>query len=238
VGTDEIRERMRELARRAGLGGVPPVVLGAGALLAGLAVVFALVRWWPDAGGGASGVAFESSPQAAGAASPASAAPSAEASAARAWVHVVGAVMHPGVYEVAASSRVADVIDAAGGLLGSAAPQAVNLARVVADGEQIVVPTADEFAAGTAPGAPAGGGGAVASGAGAGAGSGGSAPVNINTADAAALDTLPGVGPSTAAKIVAEREANGPFASPEDLGRVSGIGDKKLEQLVGLVCVR
>jgi len=237
VGTDEIRERVRELARRAGLGGVPPVALAAGALLAAIAIVFALVRWWPGAGGGASGVAFESSPQAAGAASPASAAPSAEASAAHVWVHVVGAVMHPGVYEVDASSRVADVIDAAGGLLGSAAAQAVNLARVVTDGEQIVVPTADEFAVGKAPGAAAGGGGATASGAVAGSGPG-SAPVNINTADAAALDALPGVGPSTAAKIVAEREANGPFTSAEDLGRVSGIGDKKLEQLVGLVCVR
>jgi len=63
-------------------------------------------------------------------------------------------------------------------------------------------------------------------------------PVNINTADAAALDTLPGVGPSTAEKIVADREANGPFESPDDLGRVSGIGSKKLEQLKVLVSVR
>jgi competence protein ComEA len=61
--------------------------------------------------------------------------------------------------------------------------------------------------------------------------------VNINTADAAALDALPGVGPSTAAKIVADREANGPFASPEDLGRVPGIGPKKLEQLKPAICV-
>ena len=61
--------------------------------------------------------------------------------------------------------------------------------------------------------------------------------VNINRADAAELDTLPGVGPSTAEKIIADREANGPFASVEDLKRVSGIGDKKYEQLAGLICV-
>ncbi len=60
----------------------------------------------------------------------------------------------------------------------------------------------------------------------------------MNTADAAALDTLPGVGPSTAGKILAEREANGPFASVDDLTRVSGIGPKKLELLRELVCVR
>ena len=64
------------------------------------------------------------------------------------------------------------------------------------------------------------------------------AVVNINTADAAALDALPGVGPSTAAKIVADREANGPFASADDLGRVSGIGPKKLEALKDFIRVQ
>lgn len=61
--------------------------------------------------------------------------------------------------------------------------------------------------------------------------------MNINRATAAELDTLPGVGPSTAEKIVADREANGPFATTEDLKRVSGIGDKKYEELADLVCV-
>jgi competence protein ComEA len=100
------------------------------------------------------------------------------------------------------------------------------------------VPTKDEFAKGVtvrgAPGAgpagaPSGGGAAVAP---------GGAPIDLNTADATQLDTLPGVGPSTAAKIVADREANGPFASVDDLGRVSGIGPKKLDSLRDLVCVR
>ncbi len=62
--------------------------------------------------------------------------------------------------------------------------------------------------------------------------------VDINTADVTQLDTLPGVGPSTAAKIVAEREANGPFTGVEDLARVSGIGPKRIEQLKDLVRVR
>ena len=62
--------------------------------------------------------------------------------------------------------------------------------------------------------------------------------VNINTADAASLDALPGVGPSTATKIVADREANGPFATPDDLGRVSGIGPKKLEALKDFIRVQ
>ncbi len=62
--------------------------------------------------------------------------------------------------------------------------------------------------------------------------------VNINTADAAALDALPGVGPSTAAKIVADRDANGPFATPDDLGRVSGIGPKKLDALRDFIRVQ
>ena len=62
-------------------------------------------------------------------------------------------------------------------------------------------------------------------------------PLNINTADAATLDTLPGIGASTAAKIVADREANGPFKTIEDLKRVSGIGDKKFSQLEGCITV-
>ncbi|MBM6775245.1 ComEA family DNA-binding protein, partial [Olsenella profusa] len=63
------------------------------------------------------------------------------------------------------------------------------------------------------------------------------APVNINTADVAELDELPGVGEATAAAIVEDRERNGPFAAPEDLMRVSGIGEKKFEKLEGLICV-
>ena len=148
------------------------------------------------------------------------------------FVHVVGAVMRPGVYELAADARVQEAVVAAGGCLASAAPQGINLARGVADGEQLVVPTQDEWEAGGASAAvPTG---EVGAGAG-GISQGG--VVNLNTADVVALETLPGVGPATAAKIVDEREANGPFQSVEDLARVSGIGSKKIEAIRDLVTV-
>ena len=137
-------------------------------------------------------------------------------------VHVGGAVADPGVRELAEGSRVQDAVDASGGFAEGAASDALNLARVLSDGEQVA----------GAQGADAG-----AAGAGASSGSAAGGRVNINRATAAELDTLPGVGPSTAEKIVADREANGPFATTEDLKRVSGIGDKKYEELADLVCV-
>jgi competence protein ComEA len=153
-------------------------------------------------------------------------------------VHVVGSVRHPGVYELDPGSRVIDAVDAAGGTLPDAILSAVNMARPVGDGEQILVPDEDDPAAVAA----AAGGGGTGGGAGAAAlaagGAGGQQAVDINSADAAALETLPGVGPSTAAKIIADRESNGPFASVDDLTRVSGIGPKKLEQIKPMACVR
>jgi competence protein ComEA len=158
---------------------------------------------------------------------------------------VVGAVLHPGVYELPAVARVQDAVTAAGGMAGNAAQSSINLARPVADGEQIVIPTEDEYAKATAGAATqnvSGAGKGVVSPGGASAENPGAPPagtvVNINTADATALDALPGVGPSTAAKIVADREANGPFASADDLGRVSGIGPKKLEALKDFIRVQ
>jgi competence protein ComEA len=138
-------------------------------------------------------------------------------------VHVVGEVRHPGVYELPAGARARDAVDAAGGLLGAAEQEAVNLARVLTDGEQLTVPRH-----GAAPTAnPAGPGGVPAAG----------GKVDLNTATAAELDTLPGVGPSTAAKIVADRTSNGPFRSVDDLMRVSGIGPAKFDSLKDLVRV-
>ncbi len=252
---EQIETKLGELARRAGVAGTPPAVVAAVLAVCVIVVLGAAWRWWPrdtapsatasarevvaaDAGGEAasdSGGAAGSD----GAAEHGSAGGEAAASATTTavYVHVVGAVRRPGMYELVAGARVADAVSAAGGLMANAAQAGVNLARVVADGEQITVPTADEFARGAVSGAPAGGG--VGGGpAGPSGAAGGSAQVNINTADATALDTLPGVGPSTAAKIVADREANGPFSSADDLGRVAGIGPKKLEELKPRVCVR
>lgn len=238
---DSIESRLRDLARRAGLRDVPPAAMVAVVALAVVAIVWGAWRWWPRASAapaGASAAPAHASTFATG--TPASTGASGAASlptSALVLVHVVGAVRHPGVYELPAGSRAIDAVDAAGGLLADAAPEAVNLARPVADGEQIAVPDKDDVAGA---GAPAG---AMPAEVGAATPPGGQAPpagaaVDLNTADAALLDTLPGVGPSTASKIVADREANGPYASVEDLSRVSGIGPKKLEQLKGVACVR
>ncbi|MFR8010112.1 MAG: helix-hairpin-helix domain-containing protein, partial [Gordonibacter urolithinfaciens] len=150
-------------------------------------------------------------------------------------VHVGGAVAAPGVYDLAEGARVLNAVEAAGGFAEGAARDALNLARTVSDGEQVVVPSEADIAAQEA--ASAGVGGASA-GAGASAPAGSaSGKVNINTASATQLDTLPGVGASTAEKIVADREANGPFKTVEDLKRVSGIGDKKFAALADAICV-
>jgi competence protein ComEA len=135
------------------------------------------------------------------------------------------------VFELAAGARVIDAVEAAGGALPDAVLAGVNLARPLMDGEQIVVPDEDSAAAPAAQGASGGAAG------GAGPPGAGGPGVNINTADAATLQTLPGVGPATASKIIADREANGPFKTPEDLMRVSGIGEKKLEAIRELISV-
>lgn len=141
-------------------------------------------------------------------------------------VHVDGAVASPGVYELAAGSRALDAVEAAGGLAEGADTTQLNLAAPVTDGEKVHVPAEGE----SLPQATGSAGSA-------GAGADPAGPVNLNTADEAALDTLPGVGEATARAIVEDREQNGPFASVDDLMRVSGIGEKKLERLRGLVCV-
>lgn len=141
-------------------------------------------------------------------------------------VYVSGAVAAPGVYRFGADARVDDAVAAAGGMLPEAQQGAVNLARPLQDGEQIAVPYLGEAApVQEQPAAPVDAAAAQPG------------LVNINTASAAELETLPGVGPATAEKIVASREAEGPFASVEDIKRVSGIGDKKYEALADLVTV-
>ncbi len=138
-------------------------------------------------------------------------------------LHVLGAVVDPGIVELPLGSRVVDAIAAAGGPTDAADLAAVNLARVVADGEQLRLP-----AVGEAP--PPGAAGAGGAG---GAGSGVSADghINLNTADAAGLEQLPGIGPAIAARIIAWREQNGPFRSVDELTAVSGIGQKTLDGL-------
>lgn len=225
----EIRDKLEELAARAGLSPRSGPALGAAIALALAAVVWAALRWAPVAGPEVLTGQDRSAPATA---APAPVRATEPTRSAEVIVHVIGAVRRPGMYRLAAGSRAADAVKAAGGFTGNAAEASLNLARVLQDGEQLPVATKDEVASGR--GTAGGGGGS--SGGGAGAKTGGK--VDLNTASAQELDVLPGVGPSTAAKIVADREANGPYRSAEDLMRVPGIGAKKFDALKDLVSVR
>ncbi|OAB87282.1 competence protein ComEA [Janibacter melonis] len=153
------------------------------------------------------------------------------------YVHVVGRVRSPGVVTVPAGARVEEAIKGAGGVREGADLAQVNLARPVVDGEQVVVPReggATPVAGGvpapagpTAPGAPGGPAGTASP----------SAPVDLNAADQATLETLPGVGPVLAARIVEWRTTNGGFTAVEELDEVSGIGEKLYAQISPKVTV-
>lgn len=147
---------------------------------------------------------------------------------ARIVVDVVGAVVRPGVHELPAASRVADAIDAAGGFTADADRIRLNLAEPVTDGSRVWVPAIGESSRPDL--VPVAGGSGEVSGADGGRGTG-SGTVDINTADAGSLETLPGIGPSLAAAIVEHRRRHGPFATVDNLIDVSGIGPVKLEQI-------
>lgn len=158
-------------------------------------------------------------------------------------VHVLGAVVHPGVYDLPANSRVMDAMDRAGGAAPTANLAGLNLARIVTDGEQIRVPAEGEPVppagqqAGGAGGGTAGTGGSTAAGS---TGATGKSPgqlINLNTATVAELDTLPRIGPALAQRIIDARDAQGGFTSVDDLRRVPGIGDATFAQLKPLVTV-
>lgn len=157
--------------------------------------------------------------------------PKKSSSAAEVYVDVDGAVVRPGVYRLKDGARVSQAIDAAGGLTAEADVAGLNRASKVADGQKIYVPKVGEQQAVTA-GGGADGGAVVTSGTNDTAGL-----VNINTASAAELQTLSGIGPSMAQSIIDERTKNGPFASVDDLMRVSGIGEKKLAKIKDCICV-
>ena len=141
-------------------------------------------------------------------------------------VSVVGLVARPGLVTLPSGSRVADAVEAAGGLLPEADPASLNLAAVVSDGQQVAV------------GVDGAAGGAVDATGGAGAGPSGSGQrVNLNTATVADLDALPGIGPVLAGRIVAYRTAEGPFTSVDQLDDVPGIGPAIAAELIELVTV-
>lgn len=149
-------------------------------------------------------------------------------------VHVVGAVRAPGVYRLPADARVTDAVTVAGGATATADADALNLAAPLVDGSRIYVPEVGEDATELVTVAPAASG-APAADRSAPAGGEVTVAVDVNRAGPAQLERLPGIGPATAAAIVAERDRNGPFAGVDDLERVPGIGPTRLDALRGLV---
>jgi competence protein ComEA len=172
------------------------LLISAGAGVAAVAVIGSL---WSNATSGSGEVAIQ---------------PSAQAqvnpqSSVTLFVQVVGAVVEPGVYEVPMDSRVMDAVALAGGLSSNADPASLNLARIVQDGEQIIV-------------------GAVGDARSRRSTNSSSDKVNINTATAEDFDSLPRIGATLAERIIAYRDEHGPFAGVESLLEVPGIGDLTL----------
>lgn len=150
-------------------------------------------------------------------------------------MHVDGAVVSPGVYVLEeADARVNDAVTHAGGLTQEADTSAVNLAAPVEDGQKVHIPAfgeePQEAQVPSGVGESSGTDATVSTDVGTGL-------VNINVASAEELCALTGVGEATANAIIEERESNGPFSSPEDIMRVSGIGEKKYQKMRDQICV-
>lgn len=128
------------------------------------------------------------------------------------YVHIVGEVQKPGIYDLPSDSRVFDVVFAAGGFTAKADQSSINMARAIGDGEQIVV-----LAVGATPSLSGG--------------SGASPLISLNRGTQSDLENLPGVGPTLAARIIDWRLANGGFKKIDDLKKVSGIGNKLFQQI-------
>ncbi len=192
--------------------GVPARRLLAVALLALVALV---VAWRHVAAAGPAATPLQVAPIV-----PAAARAPAAASSPLLVVDVAGAVRRPGLVRLAKGARVADAVARAGGLTRRAERSGVNLAALVSDGEQVLVPER--------------GAGAAAAGA-AGGTAGPSGPVSLSSASAEQLDTLPGIGPVTAQKIVAYRQQHGSFTSVAGLDAIPGIGPARIAELQGLV---
>lgn len=141
-------------------------------------------------------------------------------------VHITGAVPRPGVYALPKGARVQDVISAAGGFLAEAEKETINLARTLEDGERLDIPYMEGFS----PVIPTAIPGLITSGS-------DEDLVNINTALAFELESLPGIGPALAQRIIEYRNANGPFLSTEDIINVPGIGPGTYERIKDLITV-
>lgn len=212
----------RHASRRLSVGGLQlgPVHLAVVAVVAALAV--GLAAWWAvrdqaEAVPVAPVVPGESSPSPLAAVSPTSGSPT--SATAELVVDVAGKVRRPGIAVLPAGSRVVDALEAAGGARRGVDLTSLNLARPVVDGEQILVGVAPVDGVAGSLGDPSSGG----------------TLVNLNTADQATLETLPGVGPVTAGSILAWRTDNGGFTAVDELLEVDGIGEATLEDIAPLV---
>lgn len=207
-------------------------------VLVAIAVVAGVV-WYRIGVGGASAGASATPPRAVtttmAAVSDAGPTPAASTRGAPATiaVHVAGAVNHPGVVELRGGARVIDAVEAVGGALADGDLDRLNLAAKVSDGQRVYVAKigqADPGAIGDPNGAASGAGSATAGGTPGG-------KLNLNTATQAQLEELPGIGPTYAQSIIAERQRRGGFTSVNDLRSVRGIGDKRFAELAPLVTV-
>ena len=142
----------------------------------------------------------------------------------RVWVG--GEVARPGIYTLARGARVADALAAAGGALESGDTSGLGLAAPVADSDQITVPARQAAALPAATGSASGPSPPQAIG-----------PININTASAAELDALPGIGPALAGRVIDYREQHGPFQTLDELAEVSGISDRMVDELRALITI-
>jgi competence protein ComEA len=184
-----------------------------------LAVVFAVALL--RGGSKADPVAAGSTSEIPALTAPVASGPDGTASSSVVVVDVAGAVRRPGLYQLRKGSRIADAITRAGGVTRRAEETLVDLAAPLADGEQVLVPSAAADGSAVPPdGAP---------------GTTPTAPVDLNSATAEQLDALPGIGPVTAQKIVDYRTEHGPYTSVDDLDAIPGIGPSRIDNLRGLV---
>jgi competence protein ComEA len=148
-------------------------------------------------------------------------------------VYVGGEVMTPGLYTLPRGSRVAEAIEAAGGASAVGDIAGFGMAAVIEDADQIIVPARRAFAT-PADIRPISGAAGIATAA---APSAGTSTININTATAAELDALPGIGPAISARIIEHRELNGPFRTIDELEVISGISERMVNEMRHLISV-
>lgn len=220
---DEATLKAQSLLRRAGLADVPRAVIVCVLVLAVALVLVAAWHFWPRPT-----QSFSVSPASSAALASSgvgSVTSSSSAAGKQIVVDVEGAVVSPGLYTFDKGMRVGDAIKAAGGFSPDAVSGATNLARELADGEQVLVPRVGDSGDQTA--SPTSAGGTQSA----------NAKININTASAEDLQKLSGIGPSLSERIVEYRKANGRFTKIEDLQNVSGIGETRFASIKDKVCV-